>query len=515
MADDADIEQGGAGDDEGAPSLPSSLAGIVQDLPAGPGQDYIREASQKFSDFWAKQQAAERVTATGQKFADGVNNFTDQMVAGIHNNPAFSDTAIDMSHSVAKALVHDHPFLDDDQRPALAEQLGNEFTSKLARAGAMRWALTNPDEAHALLDRWQHRMAPGDVQQARDAVDVIHDQRQTDAAQQAVAADAQRAKLSSDTLVNIAEGIATRGVPPNFNTNAIVDGRLSDEDRRLARDLAARATDIQNNAGLENNDGGKPIITKPSALIQAVQTLGKGGEDASIPKILRGLVLDNQQTTLQDGALFGKLLQNPDDAKLFAGVLQGAIVRNSVDGENLTDANAARLSDMAHFLLKQYSQIGAAAFDNLPLNPLAKGGLEAQEQAQAQKAATARAKLEDIFARREAHTVYQQQKQQFELAKFQAEQTYRKEHAAEEAKTREQAREDRRRELAEARAERAQQAALNRQARAQEAAARLDEQRAAREQRALIEAQRPERATSGADEFARASRRFRELHRGP
>lgn len=494
----------GAQAPEAPPDHPAiaALDDFLGSLPEGGPSDWGQSVASQVADFVGKQSIAIRNTQIGQKVADSIKSFTDLMNGVVRANPTAVDMAIGVGNTTADALVNDHPYLSDEQRPGVADALKGEFAQQFARSSVMGWSLVDADHAHDALDRFKGLFPPEQVAQMRDHIDVLHDARQTDVQQQQELTAQQRTDLSTSVLVQLANGLATNGVPQGFNTKTTIDQRLSPDDTLVAQNMAQRLLDVQTGKVLPGKTDASLLMTGVTNALTARR---------SVPNIMNDLVRAN--VPVQDVAQFAQLLQHPDDAKQFAWALNAAKLRNlGADGESLSPANTDKLNEMAHFLLQRYTTEGAAAFKDLPLNPLASGGLEAQLQTRAIK----QTRLDQIFALREERNVYMQQRLAFEKAKTEAELTFRQQQAHLTEQHRIQTEQRAAAERAQARADRLREAALNRQQRAQEAADRIAEQRAAALARERAAAQAPARgrAPNYGEQFLQGARLFRALHKG-
>lgn len=359
MADEDTAMRGGAIETPDPQQVPA-LADFLGNLPEGEAQGWGADVAGQITDWMAKQATAAQNTQIGQNLIDDVSAFTDMMTGLVRSNPTATDMAISVGNRTADALVNDHPYLPEDQKPAVAAQLKSEMAAGFARNGIMAAGQKSADVAHDMLDRLGVHLPDELVGFIRDHIDMNEQARNDDAAQQAVMQAKAKVDRSTTGLLKYSSSLVDpRGesiVPPAFNSKVLNDNGVSvPGDMKIAQQLAQLAT---NNAA-----GGEKIRTKTADVLNFIQGLAAGDTK---PQDALSLVLGGQ-ARMQDGVLLAQLAQKPDDARAFGSVIGAAKRRaQGTDGEVASDAINGGLDALTHNLLIRYRDMGSAAFVDLP-----------------------------------------------------------------------------------------------------------------------------------------------------
>lgn len=363
LADETDAVEGGAPPEDVGPKYDTptpqdipALSDFLGSLSSGEASSWGNDVAQSITDWMTKQAVAAQNTQLGQNLVDDVSAFRDMMTGLIRQNPTATGMAIGVGERTADALVNDHPFLPEADRPKVAAALKSELGEHFARNGIMAAAQRSGEVAHDMLNSFGHLFTDTNVVEALASHIDMAALWRTEDQKQALAIQAKnKADISTNRLMKYAgtlvddRGEAT--IPPKFNTQAFLDQGLSPKDSDAAMKLAQYAAKA---AGA----GEAEVRTSADTMLNFLKGFATGTKRPEDALKLAGAA------RLQDAVLLSRLTQNPEDAGIFGSLLAAKKRQLMGPDKDLFGASAnSKLDAYGHNLLLKYKDLGKAAFE--------------------------------------------------------------------------------------------------------------------------------------------------------
>lgn len=385
-----------ADDTDTAPvqTTPADLPGALKSWLGNVGgrlQGWAQDAATIVNDFVTRRDIADKATLDAQAFTNNVREFSRGLDTVVRADPTATNMALGLAAITVPAIVADHPYLPDDQKAQVADQLAGEVGKSVAQNAVVAWAQRDPDSAHAELKRLGGLFPDNEREALADHVDLIGTAKDMDAnaaqiqeANRRADASFERSKLYGDELIR------PGGPAPDFVRRVVNDQTVNpqDTDQLMRRQQAM----------MDQASSGVPPKTNGLQFDKFLDMAGAGRQGW------------NQ---LWDQTMNGNL--NPATAQALAKASPGDLAAMSkfyqnarraavgADGDLLNPHTSDALGKQMEQMVQAYSRWGVGSLD--PNDPNFFGAMHKgfgqtaldQRLATEQKAA----KLEDIFARRQ------------------------------------------------------------------------------------------------------------------
>lgn len=398
----ADLDYTGAPPEDTGPAqttmadLPAQLKGWL----GGVGnrlQGWATDAATLVNDFITRRDIAANAQAQADQFTGNVQTFAGGLDSMVRADPTATNLALGLAALTVPAIVAEHPYLSDEQRPQVANDLAGEIGKSVARNAVVSWAQRDPDAAHAELGRLRGLFTPEEGDALAAHVDLLGDAHQMDAEAAQIAAANARADESHRRTMLYADELIKPDGSPNFNPawarRVANDPNVSPQDTAQLLDVQ-RVQTRMNQLGMS---GGPPPITNGNKILDFIDMAknGREGQKALLDQVRQ------MNLSLKDAQTFSKA--SPGDLAFLENYFKAA--QSSVKGaDGDLDPDGTSMARFADSALNMYRTLGRGALD--PNDPNFMGrmqrsfGQDALDRriAQEQKAQ----KIEDIFARRQA-----------------------------------------------------------------------------------------------------------------
>lgn len=388
--------------DESLPPVQNTLADLPGQLKewlggvAGRMGGWARDAATVVNDFITRRDIADAAAAEAEQFSASVQQFSGGLDEVVRADPTATNMALALAAITVPAIVGDHPYLSEDQRAGVADQLAGDMGRSIARNAVIAWAQRDPDTAQAELKRLGGLFGESDRSALADHVDLLARARAQDQAG-AAAQDAVDRLTTSEAsrgayLDQLVDANGQPRIPRGWMMRVANDQRVSPEDTALLQRIQQRMQNLQTQFA-----GQTPPLTDGTKVGDFLK-MAQGGR-AEQAQLLEHVGVD---LDLRDAQTLMAIGKNPSEASYMNNVF--SMARRAVKGpDGDLDPTGEAMGRFAQVFLREYRQLGRGALD--PNDPNFLGSLRgfAGRDAMTQRIQTEQKaeRLADIFAKRQ------------------------------------------------------------------------------------------------------------------